>query len=189
MEERALIRFSATEFQIWMLSPWFLEWPFSWELIITGVNSDNPIKTFIERSFAFELDVYHPMDDSFKLLYTADFYHFLRETTLRNTAAIEQPVHFFLSESGADSVPKLGIGYSLRYTFAAYEPAERALRRVQALSIRRPLRWSSVLPRVSLRPPQLRVTELETYLLLVFTWTISTRNHRCLRLFPCRRSQ
>ena len=102
--------FSATEFQIWMLSPWFLEWPFSWELIITGVNSDNPIKTFVERSFAFELDVYHPIDDSFKLLYTADFYHFLRDDNAEEYRGYRATSPFFLSESGPDSVPKLGFG-------------------------------------------------------------------------------
>ena len=102
--------FNATEFQIWMLSPWFLEWPLSWELIITGVNSDNPVKSFVERSFAFELDIYQKLEEPFKLIYTADYYHFLKDDDAKEYRGYRATSPFFLSDGGFDAVPKLGLG-------------------------------------------------------------------------------
>lgn len=100
----------ATEFQVWMLSPWLMQWPLSWELILTGVNSDNPVKTFYERSFAFELDVYQQVKGPVQVLYSADFYRFLRDDNAQEYRSYRATSPFFLSDGDADNIPKLGIG-------------------------------------------------------------------------------
>ena len=154
MEERALIRFLVQRnFDLDALSM-VSRVAIGWELIITGVNSDNPIKTFIERSFAFELDVYHPMDDSFKLLYTADFYHFLRDGNAEEYRGYRATSPFFLSESGADSVPKLGIGIVYDTRSPLMNPL-RALREFR-LSQYGGLLGGPASYQEYLRPPQLR---------------------------------
>ena len=101
--------FNANEFMLWATSPWLGPWPLGWEMLLTGVDALNPGKSFHERSYAFELDVYQKSFHPFNFLFTADVIALLHDphkkyfTPDPNTA-----IPLFLSDTGWDVVPKVG---------------------------------------------------------------------------------
>lgn len=102
--------FNANEFMLWATSPWMGPWPLGWELLLTGIDALNPGKDFHERSYALELDVYQKSMHPFNILTTVDFIAVRHDENKRYFTPDEQTaLPFFLSETGWDFVPKVGL--------------------------------------------------------------------------------
>lgn len=103
--------FLATEYMLYAQSHWIGALPIEWILQLTHVDSFNPILEFDERSFIFELELYHRIFSHFKLLYTADLQAISHDTSVTAFTPKAGVSHeMFLSDSDWDYVPKLGAG-------------------------------------------------------------------------------
>jgi len=103
--------FAASEFMLWFHAPYLGQLPIRWNLQLLRVDSINPVKGFRERSFEAYLDWYFRTDWNIQFLLTAGFFSIAHG----ESATLFEPGdgtrrRLFLSNSGTDNVPKMGLG-------------------------------------------------------------------------------